>query len=898
MQRTASVATPENRLDKDAIKQAASGRWSEILSNLAGISADVLDGKHHPCPKCDGDDRFRMIDEDAGALFCNQCFSTGNGDGIAALGWLTGWDFPTTLREVAAYLGVAEANGTERGDPLDKLARMKRVSVESLVAYGAKINKQAVVFPAYDEMGQQCTTFKIIPTSNIEKLRKGVFEKDKPAGLFLPHEQGAPRLPKPGKLWIAVEGLKDAAALSELEFLAVGLNTNQLAAKFVRLFREVRMLVIPDRDTKGIDGAENTARRLYGAAESIRIGHLPSAIKPKNGDDVRDILATKDGEQLVRQTIDDAREWRPPTDNSELPKVALPGGDDKVCTTSAELGRLMTESGRYFARGGALCRLDTDDHGASVLTQLKPASLPAAFEGVAKLVKRSTDGEGGIVESPTTCSESTARLILHSEPFIAELPPIRVLTQCPVLIERDGELIEVSEYDRESGVMAGGWSAEDVSLEDARRLLAELLQDFRFASASDASRAAAAFITPALVFGGLLGGRPPIDLGEADFSQSGKGFRNKLTTAIYGHSPRTVTQRRDRGVGSLEESFDTVLIKGASFISLDNMRGKIDSPSIESFMTEDHYQARMPFMAPVDIDPRRIVVMMTSNRAEITIDLANRSSCTLILKQADGYKFAEYQIGDILDHVQRHRARYLGAVFAIIREWHSKGKPQTDETRHDFRKWARTLDWIVQEVLGFAPLLDGHRMTQERMCSPALSWLREVALLVRQAKMLGKWMRPYEILDLLEDHSAVEMPGLKDDGDDLSDEKVRQRILQAIGRRLKQCFKDKDQISIDAIDIERHDGQDEQYRKYHEYRFSEIDRENADSDKPRYDPAIPARKSFFSIQADSTDTHNINIVDPSGYSGYSGYSGVDSADDNLPVEPDDILPDGREVYTI
>ncbi len=205
-QRIESVSTRDHRLDKDVIKRAARGRWSEIFCSLAGISANVLDGKHHPCPICRGENRFRMIDEDAGALFCNQCFSTANGDGFAALGWLNGWDFPTTLRKVAAYLGVAESNGTDNRDPLEALARMKRVSVESLVVYGAAINGVGVSFPAYNERGKQCTTFKIIPTSKSEKLRKGVFEEDKPAGLFFPHERGAPRFPKLGELWIGVEG--------------------------------------------------------------------------------------------------------------------------------------------------------------------------------------------------------------------------------------------------------------------------------------------------------------------------------------------------------------------------------------------------------------------------------------------------------------------------------------------------------------------------------------------------------------------------------------------------------------------------------------------------------------------------------------------------------------------
>ena len=48
------------------IKVAAAGRWPEILAALGGIPAEVLDGQHHPCPKCGGKDRFRMIDTDAG----------------------------------------------------------------------------------------------------------------------------------------------------------------------------------------------------------------------------------------------------------------------------------------------------------------------------------------------------------------------------------------------------------------------------------------------------------------------------------------------------------------------------------------------------------------------------------------------------------------------------------------------------------------------------------------------------------------------------------------------------------------------------------------------------------------------------------------------------------------
>ena len=67
------------------VKAAARGRWRDILA-AHGFNSDELDGRHHPCPKCGGTDRFRAFDDvdETGGVFCNQCFSERNGDGLAA----------------------------------------------------------------------------------------------------------------------------------------------------------------------------------------------------------------------------------------------------------------------------------------------------------------------------------------------------------------------------------------------------------------------------------------------------------------------------------------------------------------------------------------------------------------------------------------------------------------------------------------------------------------------------------------------------------------------------------------------------------------------------------------------------------------------------------------------
>jgi hypothetical protein len=113
-------------------------------------------------------------------------------------------------------------------------------------------------------------------------------------------------------------------------------------------------------------------------------------------------------------------------------------------------------------------------------------------------------------------------------------------------------------------------------------------------------KALAALITPALVLGGLLPARAPVDLGEADQSQTGKGYRNRITAAIYRHLDATINQATGI-IGSPEETFDGALISGHAYISLDNLRGKIDAPKIESFLTEAQYYARWAYMPNTEI---------------------------------------------------------------------------------------------------------------------------------------------------------------------------------------------------------------------------------------------------------------------------------------------------------
>jgi hypothetical protein len=210
---------------------------------------------------------------------------------------------------------------------------------------------------------------------------------------------------------------------------------------------------------------------------------------------------TDDRASAERSTIIDGRR-----SVCSLPMVVVPGGGVRVTDTARELGNLLGATGRHFRREQSLTVMRRDEKGTPILELVKPAKFISLVEDVCQPVIPTGKGD---VCAPTVLGKTSAEAILHADALLDNLPPIKVITRCPILLERNRHLVEVAEYDRESGIYASGRPAKQASLQQAKELLPALLYDFRFASESDRSRALAALITPALVFGGLLPGRAP-----------------------------------------------------------------------------------------------------------------------------------------------------------------------------------------------------------------------------------------------------------------------------------------------------------------------------------------------------------------------------------------------------
>lgn len=234
------------RIDAEPVRQAARGQWLDILSSLGGVSPDLLDTrKEGPCPKCDGETRFRVVEEAVGAVYCNQCFNTKNGDGFAAISWMLGCTFPESVQKVAEHLGI-DTNAKKTGPAKDLkfqkwvtglaavyLGKKPGITEAALLAAGAKLaNYKGLTVLAFPVIGQSLNSEKptgwavvnciseSVPTwdrdGNVTGQKKIKVLYGSKAGLFNVHAtdrlsaEGLPEI-----VW-KVEGLTDLLSLMSI----------------------------------------------------------------------------------------------------------------------------------------------------------------------------------------------------------------------------------------------------------------------------------------------------------------------------------------------------------------------------------------------------------------------------------------------------------------------------------------------------------------------------------------------------------------------------------------------------------------------------------------------------------------------------------------------------------
>jgi putative DNA primase/helicase len=356
------------RYDLDTIKSAAVGRWPEIIASTGHVNPNVLDGSHHGCPKhcspdAGGHDRFRALDDFAqtGALFCNQCFSSKNGDGIAALQWLLNEDFGKILERLAKHLGVKAEPGRKKIEPADfldfypwshtaaSLWALKKpgVTVDALKRLGARYARYHKVYTVFAvpvwgpqlDANPPCgwilyrSDGKLLPKTvkKNEEVKEWVKVKLTPGsmpGLVCDLNEwkklGTDQAPH---TWWKLEGSTDTAAAMSQEwpeghaFFTTANGAKEKPADWIlKELEGQRVFVCHDADKPGQDGAtwvqDGSQRRpgwcarLAKLCSDVRNVQLPFAVEPNHGPDIRDFFTGGGTVKTLIKLSDEAEKWQ------------------------------------------------------------------------------------------------------------------------------------------------------------------------------------------------------------------------------------------------------------------------------------------------------------------------------------------------------------------------------------------------------------------------------------------------------------------------------------------------------------------------------------------------------------------------------------------------------------
>ena len=114
----------------DDIREQCRYRWYNILTSL-GIAVRE-DGKHSPCPICQGTDRFRWDNKEGyGGYFCNQCVKK-SGDGFNLVMGVLRVDFKEAVRVIKEVIGQSNISRIKK-DPEPKMSKdlLRKIYLES-----------------------------------------------------------------------------------------------------------------------------------------------------------------------------------------------------------------------------------------------------------------------------------------------------------------------------------------------------------------------------------------------------------------------------------------------------------------------------------------------------------------------------------------------------------------------------------------------------------------------------------------------------------------------------------------------------------------------------------------------------------------------------------------------
>lgn len=384
-----------------------------------------------------------------------------------------------------------------------------------------------------------------------------------------------------------------------------------------------------------------------------------------------------------------------------LPMVELPDDDRTGGDFAAELGKHLARAG-IFRRGKILMALTEKRDRLEPIGDHEFRTLVERYVCLFRARVPKKTGEQ-LIRIRMTLGIDAARMAMNSPQLLAEIREIEHLHDIPLPVRRgDGTFAVLPEgYDAATRTLTlrGCDYAQRECLNGAA-VLRDLLSEFQF---TEPERGLAVAVSAMLT---LFARRllPPLAHRPAWIYLSNAAGGGKTLLAdcaiapVFGRSPRTPLPRNEE---ELQKLILAEVMSGSETLLFDNVRGRVESASLENLLTSHVYKGRILNQSKTYEGDNNIVMFFTGNSVTVSEDLARRALFVELFQpeaRAQDRQFRNpLSVGILVDR----RAQVLAALWRIVWTWDKAGRPVGSKSHASFPEWAAMIGGMVEHA-GFA----------------------------------------------------------------------------------------------------------------------------------------------------------------------------------------------------
>ena len=490
------------------------------------------------------------------------------------------------------------------------------------------------------------------------------------------------------------------------------------------------VLLCFDSDVSQKAGVEAALRRLYPFLEArgarVSVVYLPDGPNGEKtglddffarGASVADLFALAQHLKPAKESRKEKRLAENAARLEQLKAQGLPLIETNGRQQQDELDDLSHALEAFNARCPTLFHgatgLAVVEHDARGLPQIRRATREAVQGIAGKAARWTRTGEReGVVD--TAPPRDLCAIFGASQTDWRGIPPLEGTATAPFFAP-GGALCSSTGYHQAARLwleLPPGFNVGDTDPTPANRagakniILNNILGEVAFAD--DASRAHAVALMLLPFVRRLVDGPTPLHLFDAPLRGSGKSYAAQLCILPFGEVAPTPEKGNEE---EWRKSLFALLLSGPSHIFFDNIKGALNSSTLDAAITSESMQERATGTGDVPTARIQCVWVATANNAQFTEDAATRSIVIRLDPQSENPDEREF-MGQPKQFIRANRPRVCGALLTLVRAWQEAGAPDyAGPNRCRFPEWAKTLGGIldVAGVPGFLDNLDATR---------------------------------------------------------------------------------------------------------------------------------------------------------------------------------------------